>query len=122
MVLRRLPNKLHALIGSVIIAWGLMTACSHPTAKVAETSPKSQTPWLVSADTFYVYNDGSSYPGISEGANIAMEGRWRGRDSVRIVERIYRLLQEREVAYWYELSGDSLIRIDSFEYSIYSLF
>lgn len=122
MVLRRLPNKLHALIGSVIIAWGLMTACSRPTAKVAETQGCSESPELVFSDTFALHNDGTLYPGIREGVTWAMEGRWRGRDSVRIVERIYRLPQEREVAYWYELSGDSLIRIDSFEYSIYSLF
>lgn len=120
--LRRLPCKLYGLLSSLIIAWGLMTACTRPTARVAETQPKGQSPELLFADTFALHNDGTSYPGIREGVTWAMEGRWRGRDSVRIVERIYSLPPEREIAYWYELSGDELIGIDTFEYSIHDEF
>lgn len=74
-------------------------------------------------DTFWIYNDNTSFPGIREALNDRMAEHWRGRDSVAVYEEIWHTSHVNRRAEWFVLDRDGRrIYLDSLTYDIYTLF
>lgn len=88
----------------------------------AETSKRaSKIP--CERDTFWIYNDNTSFPGIREALNDRMAEHWQGRDSVAVYEEIWHTSHVNRRAEWFVLDRDGRrIYLDSLTYDIYTLF
>lgn len=88
----------------------------------AETSKRaSKIP--CERDTFWIYNDNTSLPGIRETLDERMAGHWQGRDSVAVYEEIWHTDSVVRKAKWFVLDTTGRrICIDVFVYDIYTEF
>lgn len=94
----------------------IVTGCTQRTTK-------GKPEMYCERDTFWIYNDSTSFPGIREALNDRMAGHWQGRDSVPVYEEIWHTSHVNRRAEWFVLDRDGRrIYLDSLTYDIYTLF